>query len=31
MHFDRPFLVRIAHADTDLTLFLAVVRDPSAG
>lgn len=29
VHFDRPFLVRIAHADTGLTLFLAAVRDPS--
>lgn len=29
--FDRPFLVRVAHADTGLTLFLAAVRDPSLG
>lgn len=31
VRFDRPFLVRVAHADTGLTLFLAAVRDPAAG
>ncbi|MGM0385102.1 MAG: serpin family protein [Actinomycetota bacterium] len=30
VRFDRPFLVRVAHADTDLTLFLAAVRVPGA-
>lgn len=29
--FDRPFLLRVADAETGLTLFLAAVRDPSAG
>lgn len=28
--FDRPFLVRIVHQETGLSLFMAVVRDPSA-
>lgn len=28
--FDRPFLVRIEHEETDLTLFLAAVREPAA-
>jgi serine protease inhibitor len=31
VNFDRPFLVRVAHADTNLTLFLAAIRDPSLG
>ncbi|WP_313558565.1 serpin family protein, partial [Miniimonas arenae] len=29
--FDRPFLLRVADAETGLTLFLAAVREPSAG
>lgn len=30
VRFDRPFLVRVAHEDTGLTLFLAAIRDPGA-
>lgn len=30
LHLDRPFLVRIADGDTDWTLFLANVADPSS-
>jgi serine protease inhibitor len=28
MHVDRPYLLRIAHTETSLALFLAAVRDP---
>jgi serine protease inhibitor len=28
MHVDRPYLLRIAHTETGLALFLAAVRDP---
>ncbi|PWD52316.1 serpin family protein [Serinibacter arcticus] len=31
VQFDRPFLLRLAHSESGLTLFLAAVRDPAVG
>ncbi len=31
VNFDRPFLVRVAHAGHQRHLFLATIRDPSLG